>query len=59
MAVIDDIAQKVKGKGQKLKGRMNQDRIQGTIDEIKGEFNDTIADAKLQSRKERKRSTDY
>ena len=50
MAILDDVAQKVRGKGQKIKGRMRNDRLKGTVDQIKGSFNETVADTKLNSR---------
>lgn len=53
MAMIDDVAQKLRGKGQKLRGRMRSDRVKGTIDEIKGSVNETVADMKLRSRSRR------
>jgi len=56
MALIDDVAQKVKGKGQKIKGKMDHNRVRGTIDKIKGTINETVADTKLKVREENARN---
>ena len=55
MAILDDVAQKVRGKGQKMKGRMRNDRLKGTVDQVKGSLNATVADAKLRGRSGRTR----
>ena len=54
MSVIDDVGRKLKGRGQKIRGRIRSDRLKGTIDEMKGTVNETIADAKLRTRNDRR-----
>lgn len=59
MALIDDMSQKIIGKGQKTKGKLRNDPIKGTIDQIKGTFNDKVADTKMRDRTEKDRNNSF
>lgn len=53
MSTIDDVAQKIKGKAQHLKGDIEDTtgkEGQGFWDKTKGKVNETIADIKLNAR---------
>lgn len=53
MGTINDIGQKIKGKTQKAQGEILEEQgegIKGGIKKIKGEFNDKMADAKMNTR---------
>lgn len=53
MSTLDDVAQKIKGKTQKIKGSFKDNtgnRGDGTWDKVKGSVNETIADLKLKNR---------
>lgn len=53
MTFVDDVSQKMKGRGQKIRGKIRSGRVSGSIDQIKGSVNETIADAKLRTRAKR------
>lgn len=57
MGTLRDIGQKIKGKTQQLKGEVNQKRgqgVKGGIQKLKGKVNESIADAKLNLRRDRR-----
>ena len=59
MGALDDLGQKLKGKAQQVKGEFNQERgqgLKGGIQKLKGKVNETVADAKLKSRENRRRN---
>jgi hypothetical protein len=56
MTLLRDVGQKLKGKGQVLKGRLEKESgnpLRGTIEEIKGKANQTMADIKMRERSRR------
>lgn len=55
MGVVDDVAQKVKGKAQQVRGEIKKKsghKTDGLVDQVKGKVNETIADVKLKAREE-------
>lgn len=56
MATIDDIARKIRAKGQKAKGEVEQQSgrgVKGGISKAQGTVNDAVADFNLKSKPRR------
>jgi hypothetical protein len=54
MGTLRDLGQKIKGKTQQFKGDANQERgqgVKGGFQKLKGKVNETVADTKLNSRR--------
>lgn len=55
MGELDDLKQKIKGKAQQVQGAFEQKTghgVKGGIRKLKGKLNETIADAKLNARRD-------
>ena len=60
MGFLDDVVQKVKGKGQQFSGEYKNQtgaQVEGNVEKAKGKVNETFADIKLRNRRARRRTT--